>query len=142
MSNYLWKLVLLAKITPCFENGKSGIAKNLINGIGFGSSEYIVLRASEKILPDFIYYFISSEKFKNLGKNNMTGSAGQQRITKDFVTEYKIPLPPLEIQKQIVLEIESYQKIIEEHKKQILGLEQKIKDKISEVWGDENAQSI
>ena len=105
--------VLLAKITPCFENGKSGIVKNLVNNIGFGSTEFIVIRPNDDVMSEWIYYFISSDIFKKIGKNNMTGSAGQQRIPKYFVKSYKIPLPPLDIQKEIVAEIEGYQKIID-----------------------------
>ncbi len=106
--------VLLARVTPCFENGKSGIARKLTNGIGFGSSEFFIYRADkEKILPELIYYFISSEEFISNGKKNMSGTGGLQRLTKDFALKYKIPLPPLEVQKQIVAEIEGYQKVIE-----------------------------
>ncbi len=104
--------VLLAKITPCFENGKSGIARGLTNDLGFGSTEFIVLRHKDHILPEWIYFLISSDSFLKQGKNNMTGSAGQQRLTKNFVENYKIPLPPLEIQEKIVAELDGYQKII------------------------------
>lgn len=104
--------VLLAKVTPCFENGKSGIARNLYNGIGFGSSEFIVLRASKKVLSEYIYYFISSDAFKAAGKERMLGTGGLQRISMDFVKEYKIPLPPIEVQKQIVAELDGYRNII------------------------------
>ncbi len=126
--------VLLAKITPCFENGKSGIAKNLLNNIGFGSTEFIVFRPSEKILPEWIYYFISCDAFLNIGKNNMTGSAGQQRLSQDFVKSSKIPLPPLDVQKQIVALIEEEQKLVEANKNLIELFEGKINAKIAEVW--------
>ena len=126
--------VLLAKITPCFENGKSGIAKNLINNVGFGSTEFIVLRPSDKVLSEWIYYFISDRFFLESGKNNMTGSAGQQRLTKDFVKHYKIPLPPIEIQTRIVSELESERKIVEANKKLADLFEKKIRDKIAELW--------
>jgi len=106
--------VLLARVTPCFENGKSGIARNLENGIGFGSSEYFVYRADkEKTLPEWIYIFISSDNFIENGKKNMSGTGGLQRLTKEYAIKYKIPLPPLEVQKQIVSEIEQYQKVID-----------------------------
>ena len=59
--------VLLAKITPCFENGKLGIARNLKNGIGFGSSEYIVFRTQEQINPDYLFYFLSQDSFRQEG---------------------------------------------------------------------------
>ncbi len=111
--------VLLAKVTPCFENGKAGIAKNLNNGIGFGSSEFIVLRSSEKILPELLYYFITFDTFRDQGKNRMTGTGGLKRIPMDFVKSFKIPLPPLEVQKQIVLELGGYQQIIDGAKQMV-----------------------
>ena len=106
--------VLLAKITPCFENGKSGIASGLKNGIGFGSTEFIVIRLDlNRILPEIIYHFVSESKFLTKGATNMTGSAGQQRLSSDFVKRYPIPLPPLEVQQKIVAELDGYQKIID-----------------------------
>jgi type I restriction-modification system DNA methylase subunit/restriction endonuclease S subunit len=105
--------VLLAKVTPCFENGKAGRAANLVGGIGFGSSEYYVLRASKKVLPEFIYCFVTSQIFRDHATPKMTGTGGLQRVPKNVVSDFKIPLPPLEIQKQIVTEIEAYQKVID-----------------------------
>lgn len=130
--------VLLARVTPCFENGKSGIAKNLENKIGFGSSEYFVYRPDqEQVLSEWIYYFISSSQFIENGKNNMSGTGGLQRLTKEYGTSYKIPLPPLAVQEQIVAEIEAEQKAVEECKKLIEKMQQKIEAKIGEVWGEE-----
>jgi len=129
--------VLLAKVTPCFENGKSAIAKNLTNNIGFGSSEFIVLRPCDNLLSQWIYYFISSDSFIEEGKNNMSGTGGLRRLTKYFVENYLIPLPPLEVQKKIVAEIEKEQKMVDECKKLISIHEQKIKSKIAEIWGKE-----
>jgi len=128
--------VLLARVTPCFENGKSGIARNLKNNIGFGSSEYFVYRAKEKILAEWIYYFISSLNFIESGKNHMTGTGGLQRLTKDYATRYKIPLPALEVQQQIIAQITKEQKVINANKELITIFENKIKDKIAEVWGE------
>jgi type I restriction enzyme M protein len=128
--------VLLARVTPCFENGKSGIARNLKNNIGFGSSEYFVYRAKEKILAEWIYYFISSLNFIELGKNHMTGTGGLQRLTKDYATRYKIPLPALEVQQQIIAQITKEQKVINANKELITIFENKIKEKIAEVWGE------
>ena len=105
--------VLLAKITPCFENGKAGIAAGLKNGIGFGSTEFYVLRASDKILPEFLYYIVTRQAFRDEGAQNMAGTAGQQRVRRDFVEDYEIPLPPLEEQRRIVSEIEGYQKVLD-----------------------------
>lgn len=96
--------VLLAKVTPCFENGKSGLAKKLENGIGFGSSEFFVLRATpEKVLPEYIYYIINSNRFISEGTPQMTGTGGLRRLTKDFVLNYPVSLPPLDEQRKMFL---------------------------------------
>ena len=105
--------VLLAKVTPCFENGKAGIARNLKNGIGFGSSEFYVLRSSEGVLPEWIYFCVTHPLFRQSGVNNMTGTGGLQRVPRKFIEEYEIPLPPLEVQREIVAEIERYQRVID-----------------------------
>ena len=105
--------VLLARVTPCFENGKAGIARSLLNGIGFGSSEFHVLRSSESVLPEWIYYCVMHPQFREHGIARMTGTGGLQRVPRDFVEGFQIPLPPLEVQKEIVAEIEGYQKVID-----------------------------
>ncbi|MDR4651504.1 MAG: N-6 DNA methylase [Nitrosomonas sp.] len=128
--------ILLAKVTPCFENGKAGIAAGLVNGIGLGSSEYYVLRPSDKVLPEIIYYFVTSLRFKEYAKPKMTGTGGLQRVPKDIVAEFLIPLPPLEVQKEIVAEIEGYQNRIETLKREIVEQEEKIKAVINRVWGE------
>ena len=127
--------VLLAKVTPCFENGKAGVAKDLVNSTGFGSSEYYVLRPLEKILPELLYYFVSSPRFKEYAVPTMTGTGGLQRVPKGTLADFKIPLPPLAVQQEIVAEIESYQKRIEELKLEIAENEAKIKTTINRVWG-------
>jgi type I restriction enzyme S subunit len=87
--------VLFAKITPCMENGKSAIARNLRNGIGFGSTEFHVLRPSEKINGEFIYWLLHQEKMRNFAKQNMTGSAGQKRINQSFFSKVRFSLPSI-----------------------------------------------
>jgi type I restriction enzyme M protein len=105
--------VLLAKVTPCFENGKAGIAGGLINGIGFGSSEFYVLRSSGQVLPEWIYFCVMHPFFRNAAVAQMTGTGGLQRVPRDYVENFQIPLPPLEVQKEIVAEIDGYQKVID-----------------------------
>ena len=104
--------VLLAKITPCFENGKAAIVKNLVNNTGFGSTEFYVLRPNQnKILPEYLYSIVKSSRFSEIGKSNMKGAAGQKRLIKDFVSNYKFLLPDIQQQKLFatkVQEIESY----------------------------------
>ena len=94
--------VLLAKITPCFENGKLGIADNLTNGIGFGSSEYIVFRPSPAVDKEWLYYFLSRESFRTGGAERMSGAVGHKRVSKEFIESYPIPVPPLPEQQRIV----------------------------------------
>lgn len=94
--------VLLAKITPCFENGKLGIAANLVNGIGFGSSEYIVFRPSKSVDNEWLYYFLSRDVFRTEGAAHMYGAVGHKRVSKEFIEEYPIPIPPISEQRRIV----------------------------------------
>ena len=105
--------VLLAKVTPCFENGKAGIARGLVNGIGFGSSEFYVLRPGLSVLPEWLYFCVMHSQFRESGIAQMTGTGGLQRLPRDFVKHFQIPLPPLEVQQEIVAEIEGYQKVID-----------------------------
>lgn len=87
--------LIWAKITPCMENGKSAIAKNLKNGFACGSTEFHVFRAkNESIRIDFIYTLFRSEYLKSIAKRHFTGSAGQQRVPAQFFKSLKIPLPP------------------------------------------------
>ncbi len=116
--------VLLAKMTPCFENGKSGVATNLKNGIGFGSTEFYVLRCSERVLPDWIYFFISSEKFLDEGKHSLVGTTGRRRLIKHYVESFIIPLPPIEEQQKL---IELFQNIESLINNEIESQEKKLK---------------
>jgi restriction endonuclease S subunit len=128
--------VLLAKVTPCFENGKAGIARFLTNGIGFGSSEYIVLRASKDILPVWIYLNVTSPHFREEGERRMTGTGGLQRVPIDFVSTYQIPLPSVEVQQEVIRQIEDEQTMIQANRELVIRFEQKIKDRIAKVWGE------
>ena len=94
--------VLLAKITPCFENGKLGIAANLANGIGFGSSEYLVFRPDKTLSKEWLYYYLSRAAFRTEGAARMSGAVGHKRVSKDFIEGYPIPIPPLAEQQRIV----------------------------------------
>jgi type I restriction enzyme S subunit len=94
--------VLLAKITPCFENGKLGIARNLVNGVGFGSSEYIVIRPSPEVDADFLYHFLDRATFREEGAKQMTGAVGHKRVPKEYVEGALIPVPTMEEQRRIV----------------------------------------
>ncbi len=94
--------VLFAKITPCMENGKSAIARQLKNGFGYGSTEFHVLRTSEYVNEQYIHYLVRSQRFRAKAKREMTGAVGQQRVPKEFLLNYPFPLPPKEEQDAIV----------------------------------------
>lgn len=94
--------VLLAKITPCFENGKLGIAQGLTNGIGFGSSEYIVFRPTVELNKEYLYYFLLQDSFRAAGIKTMSGAVGHKRVSKEFIERCKISLPPIAEQQRIV----------------------------------------
>ena len=94
--------VLLAKITPCFENGKLGVARELKSGIGFGSSEFFVIRPGNQILSNYIYYYLDQQCFRDAGKRVMTGAVGHKRVPREFLEALPTPLPPLEEQRRIV----------------------------------------
>jgi type I restriction enzyme, S subunit len=94
--------VLLAKITPCFENGKLGIAKDLTNKIGFGSSEYIVMRPGKELLDEYLYFYLSRNSFRNEGAKRMNGAVGHKRVPNEFVMNSMIPCPPVDIQAKFV----------------------------------------
>ncbi len=93
--------VLFAKITPCMENGKGAVAKGLKNEIGFGSTEFHVLRPIDGISnPYWIYVLTSFKSFRKDAEANMTGSAGQRRTPVSFLDGYKVALPPITLQEQ------------------------------------------
>lgn len=95
--------VLFAKITPCMENGKSAIVDKLENDIGFGSTEFYVLRCDEnKLNNKYLHYFVRQKTFRDEAKGEMTGAVGQQRVPKTFLENYKMKLPTIEEQQEIV----------------------------------------
>lgn len=94
--------VIVAKITPCFENGKGALVTNLLGGIGFGSTEFHVVRAMpDRATPAFLKLHTRSDEFRRLGERNMVGSAGQKRVPTEFLREYPVALPPLLEQQKI-----------------------------------------
>ena len=94
--------ILFAKITPCMENGKTAIITDLKEKIGYGSTEFHILRSSKIINNKLLYNFLKQKRFREDAKYNMTGSVGFRRVPTEFMKNYSIPLPPLEEQKEIV----------------------------------------
>jgi type I restriction enzyme S subunit len=98
--------VVVAKITPCFENGKGAYLNGLESDFGFGTTELIVLRPSKVIDGAFLRFLTSTKQFLLLGEQYMAGAAGQQRIPSDFVKNYPIGLPPIDEQREILEHIQ------------------------------------
>jgi len=98
--------IVMAKITPCFQNLKSAVMANLENGVGAGTTELHVFRAFHDICIEYFLWFLKSPIFITTCVANMTGTAGQQRVGTQTITNYVVPLPPLEEQKRIVEKIE------------------------------------
>ncbi|PIQ52084.1 MAG: N-6 DNA methylase [Comamonadaceae bacterium CG12_big_fil_rev_8_21_14_0_65_59_15] len=134
--------VLLAKVTPCFENGKAGIARNLCNGIGFGSSEFYVLRPTGDLLPQWVFMFAATPAFRVWATPQMTGTGGLQRVPRSVVESYEIPRPPLVTQQAIVAEIEAEQALVAANRELITRFEKKIQATLARVWDENAAESF
>ena len=99
--------VIWAKITPCMQNGKCAVAKSLTNGLGFGSTEFHVVRSLDKqiVLPEYIWVILRLRSVRQAAQRYFTGSAGQQRVPEDFLRNLFIPLPDAPIQEKIVTDV-------------------------------------
>ncbi|WP_313438462.1 restriction endonuclease subunit S [Atlantibacter hermannii] len=86
--------LLLAKVTPCFENKNIAVAKGLVNSIGFGSTEIYVLRPTEKIRVNYLLYRLQEDNFIRAATAAMTGAGGLRRVPSDFLLNYPIAIPP------------------------------------------------
>lgn len=104
--------VIVAKITPCFENGKGACVDELTSEFGFGSTEFIVLRAGHELLPSYLYLITASPMFRIMGADNMTGAAGQQRVSTDFIRDFQIGVPTTDEQQAILAFVFSEKKLI------------------------------
>lgn len=94
--------VVVAKITPCFENGKGSIATGLKNGVGFGTTEFHVLRNLESMDEEYLFYLSISYPFRKNGEAIMIGAGGHKRISEDYVKDYRQGIPEKEEQRDIV----------------------------------------
>ena len=94
--------VVFAKITPCMENGKSAIIGKLINDIGYGTTEFYVLRCGEKLYNRYLYHMVRDITFRSKAKSVMAGAVGQQRVPKSFMENYPLTLPSASEQTEIV----------------------------------------
>jgi type I restriction enzyme, S subunit len=93
--------VVVAKITPCFENGKAALARGLLNGAAYGTTELHVLRADPTLDRGFLFYVVISDRFRKLGESEMYGAGGQKRVPPEFNKDFPMPVPPSPEQQQI-----------------------------------------
>ena len=93
--------VLVAKITPCFENGKGALVNGTLSGVGYGTTELHVLAPGDEIDGRFLYYVTASGTFRGLGEAAMYGAAGQKRVPEEFIRNYPVPAPPYAQQRAI-----------------------------------------
>ncbi|MBF0208880.1 MAG: restriction endonuclease subunit S [Oligoflexia bacterium] len=146
--------VLFAKITPCMENGKMAVVPTLKNNIGFGSTEFHVLRAFNCISEYYLYYFVSSKKFRIDAEHKMTGAVGQRRVPTSYLSNSLIPIPPLNEQHRIVTKIEElFSKIdkgvesLQKAKELLVLYRQSLlkhafEGKLTEQWRKENPDKV
>ena len=128
--------VLMAKVTPCFENGKIGIASNLMNGIGYGSSEFIVIRANNiDVIKEYPYFVIQNTSFIENACAQLTGTSGLRRVPRQYVENCNISIPPLPLQHQFATKIEAIEKQKELIKQSISETETLFNARMQEHFG-------
>jgi type I restriction enzyme, S subunit len=101
--------VIFARITPCMQNGKSAVAKGLVNGVGFGSTEFHVARPSSEVEAKWLHHLFRHHEFLDDASTHFTGTAGQQRVPASFMREKKVLVPPMVEQRRIVAELDALQ---------------------------------
>ena len=129
--------VLLAKITPCFENGKATRTADLTTEIGAGSTEFHVVRASDKLEPSYTFHMLWNDKFRADAAGKMTGSAGQRRVPVDVVRSRAIPLPPLPEQRRIAGILDAADALRRRRREAIETLDTLQGALFAEMFGDE-----
>ncbi len=108
--------VVLAKITPCFQNGKSAVMRGLTNNLGAGTTELHVFRPilNESVYPEYVLLYLRSPQFLSEGVEKMTGTAGQKRVPKEYFAGNPFPLPPFEEQRRIVARVDQLMSLCDE----------------------------
>lgn len=120
--------VIFAKVTPCFENGKAAIVRDMPSGIGAGSSEFYVLRpASKEIPPNLLFAIIKTQSFMQQGAENMTGAVGLRRVPRAFVESFPVALPPAAEQKVIADKLDTLLAQVENTKARLERIPQILK---------------
>lgn len=108
----------IAKITPCFENSKACVFEGLENDIGAGTTELHIVRPIKYLESKYVLIFFKSPTFLSLGEQYMTGTAGQKRLPKEFVSFFPFPLPPFEEQQRIVAKVDELMQLCDQLEQQ------------------------
>ena len=106
--------ILFAKITPCMQNGKHFIARNLIDGFGFGTTEFHVIRAGSEIVSELVWHFLRQPQLLIAAKEHFTGAVGQQRLPEDYIRALQFSLPPLAEQERIAAKLREQMAAVEQ----------------------------
>ncbi len=109
--------IIFARITPCMQNGKAALAERLINGVGFGSTEFHVFRPSQKIMGRWLHILVRHKDFRKDAAMHFKGTAGQQRVPQSFLEQKVIPVPPLPEQRRIVAYLDNLQAKVDQLKR-------------------------
>jgi len=141
--------VLFAKVTPCMQNGKAAIASDLIGGIGFGSTEFHVLRPDTRlILAEYLLHFVRQRQFREQAKAAFVGTGGLQRVPPDFFKRVKLPLPSLPEQRRIVEALrhvspQPFRSAIEQAKRlQSALITEALSGRLTAAWREQHAQAL
>ena len=128
--------VLIAKITPCFENGKMALADNLPRDLGFGSTEFHVIRASEKVDTRYLFNLLRNPYVRRAGEMKMKGAAGQRRVPEEFFSGLMIPLPPLKEQKRIAKILDAADALRAKRRESLAQLDALLQSTFLDLFGD------
>ena len=128
--------VLVAKITPCFENGKMALADNLAHELGFGTTEFHVFRPSERITGPYLFNLLRAPYVRKAGAMKMKGAAGQRRVPADFFAALQIPLPPLAEQKRIAGILDAADALRAKRREALAQLDTLIQSTFLDMFGD------
>ena len=129
--------VLVAKITPCMENGKAAyVENNFPTQIGFGSTEFHVLRPGPGVDPKYLFYMLWNDRFRKVAETNMTGSAGQKRVPTNFIRSWVIPLPSLEEQRRIATILDKADALRRKRQESLALMDEFLRSVFLEMFGD------
>ena len=128
--------VLVAKITPCFENGKMALATDLPHELGFGTTEFHVFRPSERVTGPYLYNLLRVPWLRNAGAVKMRGAAGQRRVPADFFAAIQIPVPPLAEQKRITSILDAADALRAKRRETLAQLDALLQSTFLDMFGD------